>query len=163
MGTSVRSGTARALVVRTGEDTAFGEIADRLRLRPPETEFERGIRQYGYLLMRITLVLVLLVFAAQCPARAPADRIAALRARAGGRDLARAPARDHRGDARAGARDMAAHGVIVRRLNAIENFGSMDVLCTDKTGDAHAGGSGPRVGDRCRRARPRTRCCAPRG
>ncbi|HMM70711.1 MAG TPA: cation-transporting P-type ATPase, partial [Rhodocyclaceae bacterium] len=49
MGTSVRSGTARLLVIETGERTQFGRIAQRLNLRPPETEFERGIRRFGYL------------------------------------------------------------------------------------------------------------------
>src|SRR4029077_2773024 len=50
LGTNVRSGTARALVVRTGSATEFGAIAHRLTLRPPETEFDRGIRRFGYLL-----------------------------------------------------------------------------------------------------------------
>lgn len=61
MGTSVRSGTARALMVRTGMDTAYGHIAERLSLRAPEAEFERGIRQFGYLLTRIMLALVVAV------------------------------------------------------------------------------------------------------
>lgn len=133
MGTSVRSGTARVLLVRTGEDTAFGEIAVRLRLRPPETEFERGIRQYGYLLMRITIVLVLLVFAAQfLLERPPIESLLFALALAVAISPELLPAIIEVTLAQ-GARDMAAHGVIVRRLNAIENFGSMDVLCTDKT------------------------------
>jgi Mg2+-importing ATPase len=133
MGTSVRSGTARVLVVRTGEDTAFGEIASRLRLRPPETEFERGIRQYGYLLMRITVLLVLLVFSAQfLLERPPIESLLFALALAVGISPELLPAIIEVTLAE-GARDMAAHGVIVRRLNAIENFGSMDVLCTDKT------------------------------
>jgi Mg2+-importing ATPase len=133
MGTSVRSGTGRALVVRTGEDTAYGAIAGRLRLRPPETEFERGIRQYGYLLMRITVVLVLLVFAAQfLLERPPIESLLFALALAVGISPELLPAVIEVTLAR-GARDMAAHGVIVRRLTAIENFGSMDVLCTDKT------------------------------
>jgi Mg2+-importing ATPase len=133
MGTSVRSGTARALVVRTGEDTAFGEIAARLRLRPPETEFERGIRLYGYLLMRITVVIVLLVFAAQfLLERPPIESLLFALALAVAISPELLPAIIEVTLAQ-GARDMAAHGVIVRRLNAIENLGSMDVLCTDKT------------------------------
>jgi Mg2+-importing ATPase len=133
MGTSVRSGTATMLVVRTGAATAYGEIADRLRLRPPETEFERGIRQYGYLLMRVVVVLVLLVFAANVLLDRP--RVEALLfalALAVGISPELLPAIIQVTLAR-GAREMAAHGVIVRRLEAIENFGSMDVLCTDKT------------------------------
>ena len=133
MGTSVRSGTARALVVRTGTETAFGEIADRLRLRPPETDFERGIRQYGYLLLRIALVLVLLVFTAQfLLERPPVESLLFALALAVGISPELLPAIIEVTLAQ-GAREMAAHGVIVRRLDAIENLGSMNVLCTDKT------------------------------
>ena len=63
MGTHVVSGSARAVVVRTGKETEFGKVSERLRLRPPETEFERGVRRFGYLLMEITLVLVIAIFA----------------------------------------------------------------------------------------------------
>ena len=63
MGTNVRSGSGRALIVQTGTGTAFGQIAERLTLRPPETEFERGIRRFGYLLTEVMFVLVLIVFA----------------------------------------------------------------------------------------------------
>jgi Mg2+-importing ATPase len=133
MGTSVRSGTARMLVVRTGAGTAYGEIAERLRLRAPETEFERGIREYGYLLMRIVVVLVLLVFAANVLLERPhVEALLFALALAVGISPELLPAIIQVTLAR-GAREMAAHGVIVRRLDAIENFGSMDVLCTDKT------------------------------
>jgi Mg2+-importing ATPase len=134
MGTSVRSGTARMLVVHTGSATAFGSIADRLRLRPPETEFERGIRQYGYLLMRIMLVMALVVFAANIfLARPPVDSLLFAIALAVGMSPELLPAIVTITLAQ-GARQMAARGVIVRRLAAIENLGSMDILCTDKTG-----------------------------
>ncbi len=63
LGTSVVSGTARLLVVHTGQDTEFGRISGSLRLRPPETGFERGIRHFGYLLLEVTLLLVLAIFA----------------------------------------------------------------------------------------------------
>ena len=62
MGTNVRSGNAKVLIVQTGLQTAFGQIADRLTLRPPETEFERGIRKLGYLLTEVMLLLVLGIF-----------------------------------------------------------------------------------------------------
>jgi Mg2+-importing ATPase len=133
MGTSVRSGTGEALVVRTGTATVFGGIADRLRLRPPETDFERGIRQYGYLLMRIVVVLVLLVFATNVLLERPRlESLLFALALAVGISPELLPAIIEVTLAQ-GAREMAAHGVIVRRLSAIENFGSMDVLCTDKT------------------------------
>ncbi len=134
MGTSVRSGTARMLVVQTGRATVFGSIADRLRLRPPETEFERGIRQYGYLLMRIMLVMALAVFAANIfLSRPPVDSLLFAIALAVGMSPELLPAIVTITLAQ-GARQMAARGVIVRRLAAIENLGSMDLLCSDKTG-----------------------------
>ena len=64
LGTNVRSGTARCMVVNTGRATQFGAIAHRLTLRPPETQFDRGIRQFGYLLTVAMLLMVLVVFAA---------------------------------------------------------------------------------------------------
>ena len=61
MGTHVVSGTAKAAVVRTGTETEFGAVSQRLKLRPPETEFEHGVRRFGYLLMEVTLVLVIAI------------------------------------------------------------------------------------------------------
>jgi Mg2+-importing ATPase len=63
MGTHVVSGSAKALVIRTGKDTEFSKVAERLKLRPQETDFEHGIRQFGYFLMEVTLVLVGAIFA----------------------------------------------------------------------------------------------------
>ena len=63
MGTHVVSGSARALVINTGKQTEFGKVSERLKLRPQETEFERGIRRFGYFLMQVTLVLVMAIFA----------------------------------------------------------------------------------------------------
>jgi len=63
MGTSVSSGTAKVLIVETGKGTVFGQIADRLTLRAPETEFERGIQRFGYLLTRVMVVIVVIVLA----------------------------------------------------------------------------------------------------
>jgi Mg2+-importing ATPase len=134
MGTSVRSGTARVLIVRTGAVTAYGGIAEHLRARPPETEFERGIRRYGYFLTQIMLVLVLVVFAANVfLARPPVEALLFAIALAVGISPELLPAVIS-ATLSIGARDMARHGVIVRQLNAIENLGSMDVLCSDKTG-----------------------------
>jgi len=134
MGTSARSGTARALIVQTGASTAFGQIAERLTLRPPETEFERGIRSYGYLLSRIMTGLVLFVFAINVVLAKPAiDSLLFAIALAVGIAPELLPAIISINLAR-GAQKMAQRGVIVRRLNAIENLGSMDTLCTDKTG-----------------------------
>ena len=134
LGTSVRSGSARVLVVATGPGTEFGAIADRLALRPPETDFERGLRVYGYLLYEIMLVLVLVVFAANVfLARPPIEALLFAMALAVGISPELLPAIISV-TLSAGAREMASRGVIVRRLHAIENLGSMTVLCSDKTG-----------------------------
>jgi len=134
MGTSVRSGTARVLIVQTATSTIFGQIAERLKLRSPETEFERGIQRFGYLLTRIMLVMVVIVLAVNIFRDKPAlESLLFALALAVGLTPELLPAiisitLSH------GAQRMAKRGVIVRRLNAIENFGSMDILCTDKTG-----------------------------
>ncbi|MEO8277272.1 MAG: magnesium-translocating P-type ATPase [Thermoanaerobaculia bacterium] len=134
MGTSAGSGVARMLVVRTGKETVFGQVAERLSLRPPETEFERGIRRFGNLLTRVMLVMVIVVLAVNLFLHKPLlDSLLFALALAVGLTPELLPAilsitLSH------GAQRMAKLGVIVRRLAAIENFGSMDVFCTDKTG-----------------------------
>ncbi|MCC6616111.1 MAG: magnesium-translocating P-type ATPase [Anaerolineae bacterium] len=134
MGTSVSSGSGRALVVHTGKATAFGQIASRLELRPPQTEFERGIRRLGYLLTEVMFVLVIVIFALNVLYNKPVlDSLLFSVALAVGLTPQLLPAIININLSK-GAQRMAAEGVIVRRLNAIENFGSMDVLCTDKTG-----------------------------
>jgi len=134
MGTNVRSGSARALIVQTGTATAFGQIAERLTLRPPETEFERGVRRFGYLLSEVMLILVLIVFAINVFLQKPVlDAFLFSIALAVGIAPQLLPAIISINLSR-GSQRMAAGGVIVRRLESIENFGSTDVLCTDKTG-----------------------------
>jgi Mg2+-importing ATPase len=134
LGTNVRSGTARCLVVATGPATRFGAIAHRLMLRPPETEFDRGIRRFGYLLSSAMFVMVLVVFAANTLlGRPPIETLLFSIALAVGLSPELLPAILSVNLAR-GAQLMARHGVLVKRLSAIENLGSMDVLCTDKTG-----------------------------
>ncbi len=134
MGTSASSGTARVLIVHTGKATVFGQIAQRLNLRPSETEFERGIRRFGNLLTQVMLVMVIIVLTANLFLAKPLmDSLLFALALAVGLTPELLPAiisitLSH------GAQRMAKRGVIVRRLNSIENFGSMDVLCTDKTG-----------------------------
>ncbi|MCC6876952.1 MAG: magnesium-translocating P-type ATPase, partial [Sandaracinaceae bacterium] len=134
MGTSVRSGSATMLVVATARRTELGAIAHRLSLRAPETDFERGLRRFGLLLARVVLVLVLLVFAVNVFAAKPAiDSLLFAIALAIGIAPEMLPAIVAVTLAQ-GAREMAKHGVIVKRPSAIESFGGMDVLCTDKTG-----------------------------
>jgi Mg2+-importing ATPase len=139
MGTSVRSGTAHVLIVRTGKSTVFGQIAERLRLRPPQTEFERGVQNFGYLLTQVMLVMVVIVLAINIfLSKPPIDSLLFALALAVGLAPELLPAIISITLAH-GAQQMAKHGVIVRRLDSIENFGSMDVLCTDKTGTLTAG------------------------
>jgi Mg2+-importing ATPase len=134
MGTNVRSGTAKVLIVETGTGTVFGQIAKRLTLRPPETEFERGIRRLGYMLTRVMFILVLLVFAINVFYQKPViDSLLFSIALAVGLTPQLLPAIISITLSR-GSQRMAENGVIVRRLASIENFGSMDTLCTDKTG-----------------------------
>ncbi|CAN5624823.1 magnesium-translocating P-type ATPase [soil metagenome] len=134
MGTSVRSGTAHALIAQTGAKTAFGQIAERLKLRPPETEFEHGIRRFGYLITELMLVLVVAAFAINVLLHRPLiESLLFAIALAVGMAPELLPAIISINLAK-GAQVMAKSGVIVRRLSAIENLGSMDVLCTDKTG-----------------------------
>jgi P-type Mg2+ transporter len=134
LGTNVRSGTLRCLVVTTGAGTQFGAIAQRLSLRAPQTEFDRGIRRFGYLLTSAMLVLVFLVFVAHMFSGRPVvETLLFSIALAVGLSPELLPAILSVNLAR-GAEMMARHGVLVRHLNAIENLGSMDVLCTDKTG-----------------------------
>jgi len=134
LGTHVVSGSGRAVVVQTGTSTQFGAIAAHLRLRPAETEFERGVRRFGYLLMEITLVLVIGIFALNVYLDRPVlDSFLFALAIAVGLTPQLLPAIISVNLA-SGARRMAAKRVIVKRLAAIENFGSMDVLCSDKTG-----------------------------
>ncbi len=134
MGTNVRSGSARAVIVETGGHTAFGQIAERLTLRAPETEFERGVRQFGYLLSEVMLLLVLIIFAVNVYFHEPIlDSLLFSVALAVGLTPQLLPAIVSINLSK-GAQAMANDGVIVRRLVSLENFGSMDVLCTDKTG-----------------------------
>ena len=134
MGTHVVSGAATALVLLIGKDTQFGSVAEKLRARPTETEFEHGIRRFGYLLMELTLLLVIAVFAINVYLHKPVlESFLFALALAVGLTPQLLPAiisvnLSH------GARKMAEKKVIVKRLAAIENFGSMDVLCADKTG-----------------------------
>ncbi len=139
LGTSVVSGTATALVVATGRATAFGEIAARLSMRPPETEFERGTRQFALLITRTVFFLVLFVLLAGALLHhAFLESLLFAVALAVGLTPEFLPMISAVTLSR-GAAHMARQKVIVKHLEAIENFGSMDVLCSDKTGTLTSG------------------------
>jgi len=134
MGTSVVSGSAMALVVRTGAQTEYGQIARVLAARGPETEFQRGLRRFGYMVMQATLLLVLFVFLMN--AFYNRDAIESLLfavSLAVGLTPELLPMIVSINLSK-GAVNMARAKVIIKRLASIQNFGSMDVLCTDKTG-----------------------------
>jgi Mg2+-importing ATPase len=134
MGTHVVSGRGKAAVVYTGRGTEFGKVSERLKLRPPETEFERGVRRFGYLLMEVTLILVIAIFAINVYfARPVLEAFLFSLALAVGLTPQLLPAIVAINLAH-GAKRMAREKVIVKRLVAIENFGAMNVLCADKTG-----------------------------
>ncbi|MCW6053851.1 magnesium-translocating P-type ATPase [Lyngbya sp. CCAP 1446/10] len=134
MGTNVISGTGKAVVVHTGKETEFGKVSERLKLRPPETEFEQGLSKFGYFLMEVTLILVVLIFAANVYLKRPVlESFLFSLALAVGLTPQLLPAIVSLNLSR-GAKQMANKQVIVKRLAAIENFGSMNVFCTDKTG-----------------------------
>lgn len=133
-GSSVRSGMAKILIVQTGRATQFGTVAARLRAQPQETEFQRGLRRFGYLLLRVMMVLVVFVLVInQLLGRPFFESLLFSVALAVGMSPELLPAIVSV-TLSAGARAMAKRGVLVRRLEAIENLGEIDVLCTDKTG-----------------------------
>ncbi|HZD13075.1 MAG TPA: magnesium-translocating P-type ATPase, partial [Candidatus Binatus sp.] len=133
-GTNVVSGNAYSVVIGTGSRTEFGKVCDRLKLRPPETDFEHGVRHFGYLLMEVTLLLVVATFAINVYFTRPVlDSLLFSLALAVGLTPQLLPAIISINLAQ-GAKRMAAEKVIVKRLASIENFGSMNVFCSDKTG-----------------------------
>lgn len=134
MGAHVISGKATALIISTGQKTEFGKISGVLQSAPQLTEFEKGVRKFGYMLMEITLLLVIIIFAINVLLHKPvlASLLFSL-ALAVGLTPQLLPAIISVNLA-TGARRMATRQVIVKRLSAIENFGSMDILCSDKTG-----------------------------
>lgn len=134
MGTTVVSGSARILIVKTGTDTAIGAIAASITHEPPPTSFEIGIHRFGLLIMRLTILLVLFVLLVNALMHKPLlESFLFAVALAVGLTPELLPMVVSVTLAR-GALHMAKKRVIVKRLAAIQNLGSMDILCTDKTG-----------------------------
>ena len=139
LGTSIVSGTGTAIVTATGKNTTFGDIATRLATKHPETEFERGTKQFGLLIMKTTILLVLfvllvsvvlhhnfmesLLFAVALAVGLTPEFLPMITTVTLGQ----------------GAVHMARKKVIVKHLEAMQNFGSLDVLCSDKTGTLTSG------------------------
>jgi Mg2+-importing ATPase len=134
MGTVVTGGSGEAVVVRTGRDTTYGELAERLQRMLPASAFDRGLRDFGSLIARTVVVLVIFVVAVNILAhRDPFESVLFAVALAVGLTPEFLPMILTVTQAE-GAVRMARAKVIVRQLPAIQNFGSFDVLCSDKTG-----------------------------
>ena len=139
LGTSVVSGTGTAVAVVTGPRTLFGDIAVRLGTRAPETEFEHGLRRFSLLILRTTVALVLfIVLVGVALKHDPFESLLFAVALGVGLTPEFLPMIASITLTR-GALRMAREQVIVKHLPAIQNFGSIDVLCSDKTGTLTAG------------------------
>jgi Mg2+-importing ATPase len=134
LGTAMQTGIGTAVIVRTGKDTAFGAIAQRLAMRPPETEFGRGIRHFGLMITRVMMLLVLFVLLVNIVLHRPLlESFLFSVALAVGMTPEMMPMIITISLAQ-GARRMARKKVLVKQLTAIEDFGSVEILCSDKTG-----------------------------
>ncbi len=138
-GTSVVSGTGSAVVTATGAGTSYGEIARHLAERAPENDFQRGIRAFSGLVFRVTTVLVIAVLAINLALHRPLlESLLFAIALAVGLTPELLPAIVTL-NLTQGARALSRRGVLVKRLPAIQNMGSVTVLCTDKTGTLTTG------------------------
>ena len=134
MGSSVVSGSAQVLLVRTGSGTAMGEVAGSLSRTPDPTSFELGMRRFGMLILRLTFLLVLFVLLVNgLMGRPLLESFLFAVALAVGLTPELLPMVVSVTLSR-GAVRMAQQGIVVKRPSAIQDLGSMDVLCTDKTG-----------------------------
>jgi Mg2+-importing ATPase len=134
MGTSIVSGSATAVVVRTGTSTEYGKIARELTLKGREVEFERGVRYFGYMIMELTFLLTIFVFFINAfYKRDVVESLLFAVSLAVGLTPELLPMIISINLSK-GAILMSKHGVIVKKLVSIQDFGSMDILCTDKTG-----------------------------
>lgn len=134
MGSSVLSGSGVAVVVKTGSATEYGSIIKSAVEKKPETEFDRGVKKFGVLIMIVTIVLILLAFGLNAIyGRDLLESLLFAIALAVGLTPELLPMIISVNLSK-GAVSMSKKHVIVKRLASIQNFGSMDVLCTDKTG-----------------------------
>ena len=139
LGTSVMSGTAMAAATATGPRTMFGDIAARLQRRPPETEFDRGLRLFSTFILRTTLLLVLLIVLVGLAMDHDAFNTLLFAVALGVGLTPEFLPMISSVTLTQGALRMADAQVIVKHLPAIQNFGSIDVLCSDKTGTLTSG------------------------
>ena len=134
LGTSVTSGTARGVVINTGARTLFGAISEKLSEKRAETNFDRGVRSFTWLMIRFMLVMVCTVFFIVGLTKGSwVEALLFALSIAVGLTPEMLPMIVTVNLAK-GALTMAKRKVIVKRLPSIQNFGAIDVLCTDKTG-----------------------------
>jgi P-type Mg2+ transporter len=133
MGTNVVSGTASAVVVSTGARTYLGSIARTITGQRVQTSFDRGVKSVSWLLIRFMLVMVPIVLGIQWVKHGFFEALLFALSVAVGLTPEMLPLIVTANLAK-GALAMSKRKVVVKRLNAIQNFGAMDVLCTDKTG-----------------------------
>jgi Mg2+-importing ATPase len=139
LGTSIVSGSATAVVTGTGKNTAFGDIVVHLAKRPPQTEFEHGVKNFSLLISRTVFFLVLFVFLVGIIAKHSTLESALFAiSLAVGLTPEFLPMIVTITLAQ-GASRMARQKVIVKHLESMQNFGSIDVLCSDKTGTLTTG------------------------
>lgn len=139
LGSSIIGGTATAIVVNTGRQTLFGHIAESLRKKPPYTEFEKGITRFSAFIMKMVFLLVIFVFAVNISMERPLlESLLFAVALAVGLTPELLPMITTVTLA-AGAIRMSKKKVIVKNLSAIQNLGSIDILCSDKTGTLTSG------------------------
>ncbi len=136
LGTSVVSGKGTAVAVLTGEHTTVGNIADKLKRPDAPTEFDRNLKDFSYFIFKTTIALVIAVLIIDLLLLHRTDILEVIIfavAIAVGLTPELLPLIVTSNLAK-GAIEMSKNGVIVKKLAAIHNFGSVDVLCTDKTG-----------------------------
>jgi P-type Mg2+ transporter len=134
MGSSIVSGTGKALVLTTGQQTCFGAMAEKLVGQRPQTAFDHGVKSVSWLLIKFMLVMAPTVFLTNGLLKHDwLDAFLFAIAIAVGLTPEMLPMIVNANLAR-GAIALSKHKTIVKHLHAIQNFGAMDVLCTDKTG-----------------------------
>lgn len=134
MGSSVVSGSALALVIKTGINTKFGEISKKLLIAKADTAFEKGIKKFTILMIKVMMMLVLVIFLINAVLKGElVEGFLFALAVAVGLTPEMLPMLVAMNLSK-GAIRMSKLKVIVKRLNSIQNFGAMDILCTDKTG-----------------------------
>ncbi|WP_296129839.1 magnesium-translocating P-type ATPase [uncultured Anaerococcus sp.] len=134
MGTHVISGSGKAVVVNLAKDSEFGKITASLSQKDSDTDFEKGIKDFGSLILHVTSFLIGLIFIFNIILNKPfLESFMFALALSVGLTPQMLPAIISVNLSQ-GAKRMSEEGVIVKKLNAIENFGSMTIMCSDKTG-----------------------------